>query len=74
MVGVILNLAVWFALHVLFGRVRLRLRPRLELPVPASLDPAALVLTVGAVVAVFRLRLGMSPLLAGWAAWALWLR
>jgi chromate transporter len=64
-VGVILNLAVWFALHTVFGRV-VAFGP-LELPDPVSLDAAALVLTVGAVAAVFRLGLGMAPLLATWA-------
>ena len=39
-----------------------------DLPVPASLDPAALVLTVGAVVAVFRLPPRHGRLLAGVAA------
>ena len=69
-VGVILNLAVWFALHVVFGRVVTwqGFGLSLELPVLASLDPAALILTLGAVVAAFRLRLGMLPLLVGWAA------
>jgi chromate transporter len=64
-VGVILNLAVWFALHVVFGRV-IAFGP-LELPDPRSLDPAALALTVAACIAVFRFRLGMGPLLAIWA-------
>ena len=69
-VGVILNLAVWFALHVVFGRVVTwqGFGLSLELPVLASLDPAALILTLGAVVAAFRLRLGMLPLLVGCAA------
>ena len=42
-VGVILNLAVWFALHAMFGEVReVALGPlRLNLPVLASLDPWA---------------------------------
>ena len=68
-VGVILNLAVWFALHVVFAEVRTWrwLGLSIDLPVPASLDPAALVLTIGAVVAVFWLRLGIVPLLAIWA-------
>ena len=65
----ILNLAVWFALHVVFAEVRTWRWQGLaiDLPVPASLDPAALVLTIGAVVAVFWLRLGIVPLLAIWA-------
>jgi chromate transporter len=66
-VGVILNLVVWFAIHSLFAEVvRLeRFGLRLELPVPASLDPAALALTVLALLAVFRFRLGTGWTLAG---------
>ena len=47
-VGVIANLTLWFALHVLFARqVTLTLGPaHLFLPVPVSLDPVALGLTV----------------------------
>ena len=47
-VGVIANLTLWFALHVLFTRqVTLTLGPaHLFLPVPLSLDPVALGLTV----------------------------
>jgi chromate transporter len=69
-VGVILNLAVWFALHVVFARVVTWTGFGLELsmPDPASLDPAAAVLTVGALLAVFRWRVGMAPLLLIWAA------
>ena len=61
-VGVILNLAVWFALHVVFGRgqdLAAASAFRLDLPVPASLDPAALVLTSARSWRSFRLRLGM---------------
>jgi chromate transporter len=69
-VGVILNLAVWFALHVVFDQVRpwSGLGLSLELPVWRSLDPAALALTLGAMLATFRYRVGMGPLLAAWAA------
>ena len=47
-VGVIANLTLWFALHVLFTRqVTLTFGPaHLFLPVPMSLDPVALVLAV----------------------------
>ena len=66
-VGVILNLAVWFGLHVLFGEVRtVELGPAsLDVPVLATLDLPALVLTALAVLAVFRLRIGMIPVLLG---------
>jgi chromate transporter len=69
-VGVILNLAVWFALHVLFGAVY-ELRAfglRLDLPVLASIDPASLALTLGAILAVFRFKIGMVPVLAACSA------
>lgn len=54
-VGVIANLALWFALHVLFGaQQRLALGPlALDLPVPASLDPLALALAALAGICVF---------------------
>lgn len=65
-VGVILNLAVWFALHTLFARVAV-LRPGLglaiEVPVPASVNGPALLLTLAAVVAVLRFKSGMIPTL-----------
>jgi chromate transporter len=68
-VGVILNLAVWFALHTLFTETRtVSAGPlRFDWPVPASLDPAALALALGALVAVFRFRLGVLPTLAACA-------
>lgn len=66
-VGVILNLAVWFALHVLFREQATwsGWGMRLDVPVLASLDPAAAVLTVLAILAVFALRLGMPFVLFG---------
>ncbi len=65
-VGVILNLAVWFGLHTLFTKMgQLRVGP-VDLPWPhwASLDPAAAVLALVAMLAMFRFRLGMLPTLA----------
>ncbi|MCJ2066554.1 chromate efflux transporter [Methylobacterium sp. J-088] len=64
--GVILNLAVWFGLRTLFRQVEtVPLGPlRLDVPVPASLDPAALLLTLAAIIAVFRLHAGTLPTLA----------
>jgi chromate transporter len=60
-VGVVLNLAIWFALHVLFGSVGERSRFGLHLYVPdlASLDPAALVLVALAFVLLLRFKLGL---------------
>jgi chromate transporter len=70
-VGVILNLAVWFGLHVLFREVR-EVRwlgaLTLEVPVPGTINLASFLLTLAAVVAVFRLKVGMIPVLAGCAA------
>ena len=74
-VGVILNLAVWFALHTLFAEVR-ELRwtvGRLLVPAPATLDAGALVVAAAASWALLRLRWGMLPtLLAAMAAGAVW--
>ncbi|TPE51675.1 chromate efflux transporter [Amaricoccus solimangrovi] len=69
-VGVILNLAIWFAIHVVWREViRWRAGPlSLELPVPGSIDWAAAALSALAILAVFRFRLGMVPVLAGAAA------
>jgi chromate transporter len=64
-VGVILNLAVWFALQVLFREhteVSLGLL-RLELPRLASLDGRTLLVGLGAFLAIFRLRLGLLTVL-----------
>jgi len=69
-VGVILNLALWFALHTLFGRLEpLRWGPlRLDVPQLDSVDWAALALTAGAMLAIFRFKAGVIPTLAGSAA------
>ena len=69
-VGVILNLALWFALHVMFREIEpgsfLGLRP--DLPVLASFDWRAGLLSALAMVAMLRLRIGMLPVLAASAA------
>ncbi|MER9202918.1 chromate efflux transporter [Mesorhizobium sp. M0933] len=65
-VGVVLNLAVWFALHVLFrelGEVSW-LGMTLDVPVFNSVNIPSLVLTLGALVAVFRFKIGMIQVLA----------
>jgi chromate transporter len=60
-VGVIANLAVWFALHVLFGELRTHSWGplHLELPVLTSLDPIAFALAAFAFVLMFVFRLGL---------------
>jgi chromate transporter len=69
-VGVMLNLAVWFTLHVWFGRSApvFAAGLRLDLPVPASLDPWALALSLAAMLAIFRFKAGMIPTLLACAA------
>jgi chromate transporter len=75
-VGVILNLGLWFALHALFERVEERrfLTGAVDVPVWTSLHPAALILTVAAIVAVFQFKVGTLPVLAGCAAAGIALR
>ena len=69
-VGVVLNLGVWFALHVVFENVETRrLGPlRLYTPEWASVDPVALLLCAAAFVAMFRFRMGMLATLGVCAA------
>ena len=69
-VGVILNLAVWFALHVVFARVVVVGAPllALQLPVLSSIDWAALALALVAIVATFRFKVGMLATFAGCSA------
>ena len=69
-VGVILNLAIWFAVHVVWREVaRVEACPlSLELPIIASIDWAAAILSALALLAVFRLKLGMATVLGGAAA------
>lgn len=65
-VGVILNLALWFAIHSMFRAVH-PIRAfglSFDMPVPASLDPWAFVLALGAAVMLFWLRIGLVPTLA----------
>jgi chromate transporter len=65
-VGVILNLAIWFAIHTLFGEVRAVpfATGRFEVPVLGTLDLAALVLATLAAIAIFRFKAGVLPVLA----------
>jgi chromate transporter len=70
-VGVILNLAVWFALHLLF-RELVPTSPlpgvHVLLPTWSTLEVPAVVLSIGAFVALFRLKWGMLPTLGASAA------
>jgi chromate transporter len=68
-VGVILNLAVWFAMHTVFGEVRAWSWGllHLDLPTGSSFKPAAGILAAGAMVAVLRFHLGIGWTLLGCA-------
>src|SRR6266498_1073147 len=65
-VGVVLNLAIWFAIHTIFQEVRPMRGFGLafEAPVLGSVDPWALALSVVAMVAIFRFKIGMIPTIA----------
>jgi chromate transporter len=69
-VGVVLNLAIWFAIHTVFREtwpVR-SLGLSFDAPVLASVDPWALLLSAAAVIAMFRFKVGMIPTLAACSA------
>ena len=74
-VGVVLNLSVWFALHVIFRDVQAIEFGPLNLQVPnfASLDASAAIIAILAAVLLFRLHAGLTTTLAicGAAALAL---
>jgi chromate transporter len=65
-VGVILNLAIWFGLHVLFRKVgTLSYGPiSFAWPDVASADLIAMLLAAGSAFAVFRLKFGLVPVMA----------
>jgi chromate transporter len=60
-VGVIMNLAVWFSIHTLFAQVRETDYGPIHLGVPvwSSLDPAALIISVAAMVAMLHYKVGL---------------
>lgn len=68
-VGVILNLAIWFGMHLLFNEVRAVNLAGLtvDLPVVGSVDTPSLLLTLAAAVAAFGFKLGVIPLMLGCA-------
>jgi chromate transporter len=72
-VGVILNLSLWFALHVLFGKVTAERHGPLRLWMPdwATLNVEALLLALLAAALLFGLRLGILSTLGITAAIAL---
>jgi chromate transporter len=66
-VGVVLNLAVWFALHTMFAAVEIRHTGplRLYVPDPATVSWPSVAIAVAAAVALLRFRVGMMWTLAG---------
>jgi chromate transporter len=69
-VGVVLNLAIWFALHSVFRQVT-PLQDygfNFDMPVLGSVDAWALALSVAAIVAIFRFKVGMITTLIGCSA------
>jgi chromate transporter len=66
-VGVILNLAIWFTIHTLFRVVEpFRAGPlQFDAPVWTSVDLASLAIAAAAMLATFRFKVGMIPTLAG---------
>jgi chromate transporter len=60
-VGVILNLAIWFSLHTLFGQVNefYLSALRLHLPVWTTLNVASLAIALAAFAALFKFRQNM---------------
>jgi chromate transporter len=69
-VGVVLNLAIWFALHTIFHEVRpVRVYGfAFDMPVLSSVEPWALALSVAAIVAIFRFKVGMITTLLACSA------
>jgi chromate transporter len=65
-VGVVLNLAIWFAIHTVFRQtIAVRAFPlSFDAPNLASVDLWALVLSVAAALAIFRFKVGMIATLA----------
>lgn len=69
-VGVILNLSVWFALHTIFKQVGARSYGPIHIDTPnwSSLEPGALILAIAALIAMLRFKVGMGWTLIGSAA------
>ena len=65
-VGVVLNLAIWFAIHVLFFNVSTRSFGPIRVPVPdvSSFSPVVAFIAIAAGVALFRYKLGLLWVLA----------
>lgn len=66
-VGVILNLSIWFALHTIFKQVEARSYGPIHLDVPlwSTLEPGALMIGTAALIAMLRFKIGMGWTLLG---------
>ena len=75
-VGVVLNLAVWFGIHTLFTEQTTSVLGPLRMAVPTltTLDAGSLILTAAAAVATFKYHVGMLKVLAGCAVGGLVLK
>lgn len=64
-VGVMLNLAIWFAVHLAFGEVNTVRAFGMQLLVPtwSSVQIANVVLALGAFIAMLRFKIGMLPVI-----------
>jgi chromate transporter len=69
-VGVILNLAIWFAIHTIFAQAKpiRSMGLAFDAPVLASVNIAALALSIAAAIALFYFRVGMLTTLAASSA------
>jgi chromate transporter len=67
---VILNLSIWFALHVMFETVHEHALGPMRLLVPdwRTIDPAAVAIAVAALIAMFRYKHDMLTVLAASSA------
>jgi chromate transporter len=69
-VGVVLNLAIWFAIHTVF-RMTVAVNSfglTFDAPLLSSVNVASLLLALAAAIAIFRIKVGMIPTLIGCCA------
>ena len=68
--GVVLNLAIWFAIHTIFRSVEQFTAGPLhfDLPLLSSVDLWALAISTAAIFAMFRLKVGIFKTLGGASA------
>jgi chromate transporter len=64
-VGVILNLVIWFSLHVLFEDIDQKTIGMINLYIPVwnTIEWASLLISTGALIATFKYKVGMIPTL-----------